>query len=464
MKKYSKTLTVFIILVVAIIIWTAFFGVYKVNEDGSKVSLLPDFKLGMELGKTRVITATVNEETVKTVYDAEGQVVEQEEGVEYTEEAGYRIEETKINEDSAKTVENYNKVKQIIKERLDNRRISQYFIDMDETTGKIEIQIPEDENADEIQSYIQNSGSLMLLDGETFEVVFDSSTLEKTEVLYSQGDFETAVFLQMSFNEEGISKLKQLSEIYVDKTVTKTNEEGVEEEVTESKVVWVILNDAFLGTATIPNIVYDNKIMLTFGVSNDNTEIQTAAQEAQKQAILLNSGTSPLVYDYSNEVKETNISQKMILVFAAVIGAIFTVASSYLIIKFKENGFVATYFQVGFLAALLLILKLTGVVITIEGMAGILISIVLEYIFTYIVLKNLLAGTEGMYKEANLTFFLKTLPVYVVAVVFSFATRAHISSFGTTLFWGILMIYVYNFIFSKYVFENLKDGGNNEDI
>jgi len=463
-KKYSKTLIVFIILVVAIIMWAAFFGVYKINENGERVSLLPDFKLGMEFGKTRVITATVNETTVTTVYDAEGKIVDQQEGVEYTEEAGYKIEEQKVNEDSAKTIENYNKVKQIIEERLENRRISQFFVDMDEATGKIEIQIPEDEAADEIQNYIQNSGSLMLLDGETFEVVFDSSALEKAEVLYSQGDFETAVFLQMSFNEEGTAKLKELSEIYVEKTVTQTNEEGVEEEVTESKVVWVILNDAFLGTTTIPNIVYDDKIMLTFGVTNDNTEIQTAVQEAQKQAILLNSGTSPIVYDYSNEVKETNISQKIILIFAAVIGGIFTLASIYLIIKFKENGFVATYFQVGFLSALLLILELTGVVITMEGIAGILISIVLEYIFTYIVLKNLLAGTEGMYKESNLAFFLKTLPVYVVAVVFAFAARAHISSFGTTLFWGILMIYVYNFIFSKYVFENLKDGGNDENI
>lgn len=464
MKKYSKKIIVLIILVVAIIIWAAFFGVYRVNKNGERVSLLPNSKIGMEFGKTRVITASVSEETIKTVYDAEGQVVEQEEGVEYTEEAGYKIEESKVNEDSAKTVENYKKVKQIIEERLENRRIPEFFVDMDEKTGKIEIQIPEDESADEIQNFIQNSGSLMLLDGETFEVVFDSSTLEKAEVLYSQGDFETAVFLQMSFNEEGTAKLKELNEIYVEKTVTQTNEEGVEEDVTESKVVWVIVNDAFLGTATIPNILYEDKLTLTFGLSNDNNEIQTAVQEAQKQAILLNSGVAPLVYDYTNEVKETNISQKMIFILAAIIGVIFTVASIYLIIKFKENGFVATYFQVGFLSALLLILRLTGVVITMEGIAGILISIVLEYIFTYIVLKNLLAGTEGMYKEANLAFFLKTLPVYVVAVVFAFATRAHISSFGTTLFWGILMIYVYNFIFSKYVFENLKDGGNDENI
>ena len=63
---------------------------------------------------------------------------------------------------------------------------------------------------------------------------------------------------------------------------------------------------------------------------------------------------------------------------------------------------------------------------------------------------------EGMYKKANLTFFLSTLPIYVVAVIFTFAARANINSFGMTLFWGIIIIYIYNFIFPKFIFENLN--------
>lgn len=463
MKKYRKTLTVLIILVVALIMCASFFGVYKKNENGDKVNILPNYNLGMELSKTRVITATVNDEVITTIYDAEGQVVEPEEGVEYTEEAGYKTVEQKVNEDSAKTVENYNKTKKIIEERLEKSGESQFFVDVDETTGKIEIQIPEDENAVFTESFIKNSGSLMLLDGESFEVVLDSTNLQKAEVMYSQGDFETAVFLQIGFNEEGTKKLQELNNIYVETTKTETNEAGEEEEVTESKVVWVILNDAFIGSTVLPNIVYDNKIVLTFGVSNDNTEIQTAAQEAEKQAILLNSGTAPLVYDYSNEIKETNITPKIALIVLASVGALFGIAYIYLIIKFKARGFISIYFQVGFLAILLLILRLTSVVITMEGIVGIVVSMVLEYMFTYIVLKNLATGVEGMYKESNLTFFLRTLPIYVVAVVFTFGTRANISSFGTTLFWGILMVYVYNFIFSKFVFENLKMGGQHEN-
>ena len=91
-----------------------------------------------------------------------------------------------------------------------------------------------------------------------------------------------------------------------------------------------------------------------------------------------------------------------------------------------------------------------------EGMAGIVIGMVLEYIFTYIVLNTLSSEVEGMYRKANLQFFLNTFPIYVVSVVFTCATKANINSFGMTLFWGIMMIYIYNFIFSKFIFENLS--------
>lgn len=463
MKKYKKTLTVIIIFVVAIMMCASFFGIYKVNENGERINLVPNLKLGMEFGDTRVITATVNDQIVTTIYDAEGQVVAPEEGVEYTEEDGYTTVEEKTNKDEDRTIENYEKSRDIIKERLEKNNVSQFFIEINETNGELKIQIPEDANADSVQDIIQNSGSFMLLDGETFEVVFDSSYLDKAEVMYSQGDLETGVFLQLNFNEEGTAKLQELNNIYVETTTTQTNEEGEEEEVTESKVVWVILNDALIGSTVLPNIVYDNNIMLTFGVSNDSNEIQTAIDNAEKEAVLLNSGTAPLVYNYSNEVVQSKITAKMMIYVFGAIGVVFVIAYIYLVIKFKTKGFISVYFQIGFLAVLLLIFRLTGVVITMEGMAGILVSMVLEYIFTYIVLTNLSKETEGMYKKSNLTFFLNTLPVYVVAVVFTFASRAHVSSFGTTLFWGILMIYVYNFIFSKFVFESLKTGGQNEN-
>lgn len=455
MKNYKKTITMIIIFMVAIIMYASFFGIYRKKENGEKVNVLPDLKLGMEFGQTRVITATVNQEITETIYDSEGNIVVPEEGVEYTEEAGYTTTKTPVNEASIKNLENYKKAKAIIEKRLKGNNVTEYFIELNETTGKMKIEIPENSNADNIQNIIKNTGSFILLDGQTFEIVFDSNYFEEAEVLYSQGDVETGVFLQLTFNEEGTEKLKELSNIYVETTEEKTNEEGEIEEVKSSKTVWVLLNDTLLGSTVLPNIIYDDTVMLTFGVSNNNEEIQTAADNAQKEATLLNSGTTPIVYEYSNETKETSTNMKTMWTYFIAIGIVFVIAYIYLIIKFKAKGFISVYFQIGYLGTILLILRLTNVILTIEGMVGILVSMILEYLFTYIVLRNLEKETEGMYKKANLEFFLNTFPVYVIAVVFTFASRANINSFGTTLFWGIIMIYTYNYIFLKYIFEKI---------
>ena len=463
MKKYKKTITVFIILAVAILMFASFFGIYVKNENGEKTNIIPNFNLGMEFGKTRVITAAVNQDVTTTILDSEGKVVEPKEGVEYTEEDGYTTVEQPVNDVSIKNLANYEKTKKIIENRLEKSGVSEFFIEMHEITGKMKIEIPEDENSENVQKLIENSGRFMLLDGETFETVLDSTYLKKADVVYSQGDVETGVFLQLEFNEEGTKKLQELNNIYVETTTTEVNEEGKEEEVKNSKVVWVVLNDSILGTTVLPNIVYDNKIMLTFGLSNDNNVIQEAVKEAEGEATLLNAGTTDLIYKYSNETKESTINKEVLFFALTAIGVVFVLINVYLVIKFKARGFISVYFQVGFLGILLLILRLTNVVLTIEGIAGIIVSMILEYIFTYIVLTNINIEKQEMYKKANLEFFLNTFPIYIISVVFTFAKRAYISSFGTTLFWGIIMIYIYNFIFSKFVFENLKSGGHNEN-
>ena len=114
MKKYKKTLTVISILVVVVIMFTSFFGIYKKNENGEKMSLLADYNLGMEFENSKVITMDVSQEIIETIYDAEGnEIVEKEEGVEYTEEAGYKIVGEPVNPDSVKHKKIIEKLKKL---------------------------------------------------------------------------------------------------------------------------------------------------------------------------------------------------------------------------------------------------------------------------------------------------------------------------------------------------------------
>ena len=454
MRKHKKIITVIIILVVAVLMFASFFGIKIKNKaTGEEKNLLPKGKLGMEFGTKRVITATVDDTVTETIKDSEGNIVQREEGVEYTEEAGYTIEQTPANDASLLTEKNFKQTKKIIDKRLKDSEIFEYLIELDKSNGTLKIEIPNDENADNIETLIESVSSFRLLDGTTWETVFDQSYLKKADVLVRQGDVETGVFLQLEFNEEGKKKLKELNDVYVTTTETVTNEEGEEEEVTNSKVLWVLLNGQFLGSTELKNIYYNDSIVFTFNVSSNNEEIQEAIKAAQGEAVLLNAGEIPIMYKISTEEIETNIDSNTLFIYFVSIGGVFVIAYIYLVVKFRARGFIAVYFQVGFLGVLLLIIRLTNVVLTIEGIAGIMISMVLEYIFTYIVLNN--SDKEGMYKNSNLEFFLNTLPIYVISLVFTLAKRTHISSFGMTLFWGILLIYVYNFVFTKFIFENI---------
>lgn len=437
--------------------FASFFGVYTKNEEGEKVSILPELKLGMEFGDTTVITATVNQEKTKIIYDSEGNIVTEEEGKEYTEEEGYEIVEEPVNSSQLKTTDNYKKTKEVFKNRLEREGITEYNIELNEKTGKIKVEISEDLDSEEIQNLLQSSSGLFLLDSQTFETVFDTSYLTKADVMRNQGDMETAIFLQLSFNDEGTKKLRELNEIYVETTEETTTETGEVENTTSSKTVLVLLNGQFLGTTVLPNIVYNDKILFTFGVTSDTTELQEAINEANYEANLLNSGTLPLIYQFSEEAKETNINVTTIFVFITAISVVFLIAFVYMVIKFKAKGFIATYFQIGYLGTLLLVLKLTSITVTMEGIAGIVISAILNYVFTYMVLIYMDKKEENFFKKANLEFFLDSFPIYVIAVVFTFAKTVNISSFGMCLFWGIIMLYIYNFVFSKTIFENIKE-------
>ena len=196
--------------------------------------------------------------------------------------------------------------------------------------------------------------------------------------------------------------------------------------------------------------------MIPFAVSNNNAELQAAVNDATIESIILEAGVTPLTYTYTNEVVPTDMTLENVLYCLGAILVIFVVLYLFIIIKFKAKGFISMYFQIGFFALLLLIIRLTNVKLTTEGIAGLIIAVILNYVFNYVMLKN--AKEPDMYKKTNMTFLFYTLPVFIIAIIFTFSTKASLASFGMTIFWGVIMTYIYNFVFSKYVFENLTGG------
>jgi len=127
--KKKVILVIGIILVVAALIAVSLFGIYVKNENGEKRNIIPNYKMGMEFSSAKKIIASVSDAvSSEKIFDKEGnEITEKEDGVEYTEENGYKIEQTKVNPDDKKTLENYKSSKETLKKKLDNLKIPEYI-------------------------------------------------------------------------------------------------------------------------------------------------------------------------------------------------------------------------------------------------------------------------------------------------------------------------------------------------
>ena len=101
--------------------------------------------------------------------------------------------------------------------------------------------------------------------------------------------------------------------------------------------------------------------------------------------------------------------------------------------------------------------------LTMEGMIAIVITAVLDYIFTIYLLNLIKHQDSKTVSEASTTFkeaLIKTLfifiPVAVTAVVLCFAGWLPIYSFGMVAFWGLLLIVIYNLIITRTLVVDTK--------
>ncbi len=108
MKAHKIITIITIILAIIIISIASFEGVYKLKEY-KVVNVVPDYLLSMEFKNSRVANFIVSDEVSETkIYDKDGnEVTEEQEGIEYTEENGYKTVETKVNSEESLNVSNY---------------------------------------------------------------------------------------------------------------------------------------------------------------------------------------------------------------------------------------------------------------------------------------------------------------------------------------------------------------------
>ncbi len=454
--KAQKIITIItVILLIAIITSASILGIYK-KQEYKVTDIVPKYILGMEFTKSRIIDIKVdksNEST--TIYDKDGnEVTEKQDGVEYTEENGYTVVENKVNKDEVLTQENYKLSKKILESRLKDLKAEQYNIKQNTNTGDIQIELTEDDNTETIISNLAQKGVFELTDNETNEVLLDNSYIQKTSVVYSQTDAGNTVFLQIKFNNEGKKKLEDISKTYIATTTQEENENGELEDKTETKEVAIVFDGQTYRTTYFGDTIEDGNLNVAIGSANDSAVLQQYSDVAMQMSTVLNSGVLPITYNVSGYTVSPVIEESELNIIMYIAIAVLVIISIYIVIKLKLKGILAIILQVGYISLLLLALRYTNIKITLEGLVGIAISILLNYMYIYSAFKNL---ENDFVKDTTAKFALKLTPIYIIAIAFTFNVIANISSLGMTLVWGIITMYLYNLILTQLTVRTIEE-------
>lgn len=454
MKAHKIITITTIILAIIIISIASFGGIYKLKEY-KVVNVVPDYLLGMEFNNSRVANFTVSDEIAETkIYDKDGnEVTEKQEGVEYTEENGYTTVETKVNSEESLTTSNYKLAKKILEKRLKDLKAEQYTIKLDEKNGNIQVETSENEDTDEILAVLAQKGVFELQDSETKEVLLNNSNIKSAAVVYGQTESGVAVYLQIKFDKDGTKKLEEISKKYVKTTEKQTNENGEEEDKEVTKEVSILFDGQEYRSTYFGDTITDGTLNVAMGSGKDSSSVENYVLIANELKAILNSGILPIQYEISENTVSPRITTDNIKMAAYVVLAIFAISLIYFVIKLKLKGLLAAVLQIGYTALLLLTLRYTNVVISLEGIVGILVGIILNYMFIYFAFKNV---EENFVKDIMTKFAVRLIPIYIIAIVFTFNRLANIASLGMTLVWGLIILYVYNLIFTQVTLKEIK--------
>ena len=450
--KIVKILTIIFLIVLVSMI--GFFGIYKQNKNQVS-NVMKDYSYAMDIKGSRTLKLALNSE----------------------------------NGDDVKTEENYKTAKNVIEKRLKKLGVEEYKISLNEQNGQMIVQIPENTNTDTIVSNLTTVGKFEILDSETNEVLLDNSSVKSSSVLYNTTTSGTTVYLEIAFDKNGKNKLEEISKTYVksennttednntstentasEVTETNTEETNTEETnttsekstSTEKKIIMKIDDEEIMSTA-FDEAITTGKIQLSLGqASTDTKTIKGYVSQAQSVATVLDSGKLPVKYDMEkNQYILSNITNQELLYVAIAIAVVVVIGLIVLIVKYKVNGLLAGISYIGLTALYGILLRYTNVTISIESIFAIVMILLLNYIFTNMILKNVKEiGKETSEKIVNkstasayVKFFNRIVPICVMVIAFCFAKWIPMSSFGMTAFWGLVIIAVYNAIVTRYLLK-----------
>lgn len=470
-KKLKVIKAIAVLLVIVLISVLAFAGINK-QVFGVWINQLEDYKYGMELDGYRQLRFGINGTTVESeVYvDDQGNILgKPDDGVntvssagislsteataestakadavrEAREATGLKIEtrDIKTNDDASITKENFDLTKKIIQERLETIPGYEYNIRMDDITGDMIVEVPDDENIDLVQSLVLTKGKIDIIDHQTGERLIDNSDIDNVSAISQQlEDGSVQVYMTLNLNEEGTKELAELSKEYI----SSVDGRGTE----NIQYITVRLDEQELMTTFFGEEIPDGQLNVPMGEpATDETTYNEVYEQLLRLNDIINGEMLPLVYDLvGDEFVRTSVTDEMIALAKIVFWAVILVVSLYMIIMHKVKGLVLSIVSVGYIAILSLLVRYTQITVTFNALVAFILAVIINYIFIIKFLNGYKDNTitKVVYRNVSKEFYISLVPVMIIAVIFTCMNAVVITSIGTVLFWGLLVQALYN--------------------
>lgn len=490
MKKV-KILTIALAIILVTLI--AFGGIY-IQTQNRMENKVKDYELGRELDSQRVIELKIKETSSD---NSEESSSDETTNTEETEKS----EETTSTENEL-TEKDYENAKKVMEKRLQALGAQDYTISLNKENGTVRVELPENDNVDMYIYYLYASQKITIKDSDSKDIILDDDMVKGAKYSYlndNKGAYQ--VYEEIELTKDGQAKLNELlndyallatdvkeiedakkaSESESTKTEstseentestenTNTDEQNTESTETQStteetsnnaeetkKTAKVYVNDTTYDVSKIEN----GKITVKIGSSSTNaTSVNNNISKAAEIAMLENAGKLPTDYELDiNRYEYSSITQKEIIYFAIAMLAILVITLLVYCIIYKKSGILTSISFVGFVSIFSLLLRYTNVAISIEGISAIIIVMIINLIIN----KEILSKTKKMnlvneaVKATYKNVYLKLIPVGILTIVFCLSKWESLSSFGMIMFWGLVLIAVYNVIVTRTLL-NLKE-------
>ena len=496
MKAIRNLKVILVIMIVILISVISFGGIYYVNK-GKMRNKLPDYILDSSIKGYRHVTLVASESTneenntnsASNTTDSENATNEIENTTNTTENAVNSTSNTASVDNNVNTADNYRKSADIIKKRLKSLNVNNYNVTCDESSGRIVIDLPEDDRTDVILSDITEIGKFTIEDSETGEVLLDNGDVKSVKFGQNSTSTKSSLIMGIEFNSKGAKKFRNVTKEYQNEVnenttnntnTTNSNSENEETSSSENsteesntsnstnateaenssdssnkdKKVKIKIDDAEILTTDFSEVIDNGILTLTVGSSSDDTQKNSALN----MGAIIENEPLPLKYAINgNTYIESSVDENTlkILIYSLIVIAL--VIALVMIIKYREIGILQAILSVGYIGLLLIVIRFANVSVSLDGILSILACYIINSVFAFMI-SEVLSKKDLTKKESRKLvdvviskYCLITIPALIIATICLFTSWSAIFSLGTILFWGVVISIAYNVAVTKFI-------------